>query len=85
LDTSWAQSGSWDKQLAQELLTTRDLYKNVCTERLQGALEATMRCGERGERVLYMEEGVVGHGKPGDVQCWMHEGERNKTQICYWL
>ena len=36
-------------------------------ERLR-VLEATMRWDEGGERVLYVEEGLVGHGKSGDVQ-----------------
>ena len=36
-------------------------------ERLR-VLEATMRWDEGGERVLYVEEGMVGHGKSGDVQ-----------------
>jgi len=45
----------------------------VCTEKdLQGALlEATKQCMRwdgGGERVLYVEEGMVGHGKSGEEE-----------------
>jgi len=61
------QLGSCDEQPRN--YSIHGIFTRMYVQRkTSGVLEATMRWDEGGERVLYVEEGMVGHGKSGDVQ-----------------